>query len=188
MQNDILSDYLKSLYKIEPLSTEEEHELAKEIKKGNKKALNKLITHNLRFVVYVVRQMTAWQHGNTSVEDIIAIGNEALFKAALRWKPKNNSKFATYAKPFILRGVQRNLDNTTNMIRLPVNIMESLKRLKYNERTLCQMLGREPKNNELATIMGVNEQKIVNLKNYFANEPVSIDNLNTERAMDDTDD
>ena len=108
MQNDILSDYLKSLYKIEPLSTEEEHELAKEIKKGNKKALNKLITHNLRFVVYVVRQMTAWQHGNTSVEDIIAIGNEALFKAALRWKPKNNSKFATYAKPFILRGVQRN--------------------------------------------------------------------------------
>ena len=188
MNTDILSDYLQSLYKIEPLSTEEEHELAKEIKKGNKEALNKLITHNLRFVVYVVRQMTAWQHGNTSVEDIIAIGNEALFKAALRWKPKNNSKFATYAKPFILRGVRRELDNTTNMIRLPVNIMESVKRLKYNERTLSQLLGREPKNSELAKMMGVKEQKVVDLKNYLSNEPISIDNLTTERAVDDAED
>jgi DNA-directed RNA polymerase sigma subunit (sigma70/sigma32) len=188
METDILSDYLKSLYSINPLSTEEEHLLANRIQQGDKEALDKLIKHNLRFVVYLSRQMTAWNRSNIPVEDIVAIGNEALFKAALRWRPKNNSRFATYAKPFILKGVRRELDNTANMIRLPVNIMESLKRLKYNERTLCQMLGREPNNNELAIIMGVKEQKIVNLKNYFANEPVSIDNLNTERAMDDTDD
>ena len=188
MDTDILSDYLKSLYKIEPLSTEEEHLLAKRIQQGDQKAVEKLVTHNLRFVVYLVRQMTAWNHGNASVEDIVAIGNEALLTAALRWRPKNNSKFATYAKPFILKGVRRELDNTTNMIRLPVNIMESIKRLKYNERTLTQMLGREPKNSELAEIMGVKERKIVNLKNYLAGEPISIDNLNTERSTDDTDD
>lgn len=186
--NDVLSDYLKSLYGIEPLSTEEEHELAKHIQNGDKVALNKLITHNLRFVVYLVRQMTAWNHGSASIEDIVAIGNEALLTAAMRWKPKNNSKFATYAKPFIIKGVRRELDNTSNMIRLPINIMEAIKRLKYNERTLIQILGREPKNSELAKIMNMKEQKIAELKNYLAREPISIEHLNTERLSDDTED
>lgn len=186
--NDVLSDYLKSLYGIEPLSTKEEHQLAKLIQTGDKNALDKLVTHNLRFVVYLVRQMTAWNHGSALVEDIVAIGNEALLTAAMRWKPKNNSKFATYAKPFILKGVRRELDNTSNMIRLPINIMEAIKRLKYNERTLTQILGREPKNRELADIMQVSEKKIVELKNHLIREPVSIDNLNTERLTDDAED
>jgi RNA polymerase primary sigma factor len=132
--------------------------------------------------------MTAWNHGDASVEDIVAIGNEALFTAALRWKPRNNSRFATYAKQFVIKGVRRELDNTVNMIRLPVNIMESIKRLKYDERKLTQLLGREPRNNELAKITGLKEEKIVNLKNYLTGEPISIDNLNTERSTDDTDD
>jgi RNA polymerase primary sigma factor len=188
MDTDILSDYLKSLYTIEPLSTQEEHELAKRIQLGDNEALNKLITHNLRFVVYVVRQLTAWNHGKTSVEDIVCMGNEALFLAARRWKPKNNSKFATYAKPFIIKGVKRELDNTANMIRLPINIMEAIKKLNYNERILTQMLGRKPKNDELAKIMEMKEEKIAELKNYIAREPVSIDNLNTERFADDQED
>jgi len=186
--SDILSDYLKSLYGIEPLSIQEEHQLAHCIQNGDREALDKLVTHNLRFVVYLVRQMTAWHHGNTTVEDIVGIGNEALLKAAMRWKPKNNSSFATYAKPFILKGVRRELDNTANIIRLPVNIMELIKRLKYNERTLTQLLGREPTNTELAQIMNVKEKKIAELKNYLAREPISMDNLTTERSTDDTED
>ena len=75
-ENDLLSDYLVSLYGIELLSVEEEHRLAKLIAQGDDDALDKLVTHNLRFVVYVVRQMTAWQHGKTTVEDIVAMGND----------------------------------------------------------------------------------------------------------------
>jgi len=187
IDNDILSDYLQSLYGIEPLSTEEEHELAKKIQQGDDVALNKLITHNLRFVVYLVRQMTAWNHSNMPVEDIIAIGNEALLISAKRWKPKNNSKFATYAKPFILKGVRRELDNTENLIRLPINIKQNIKRLNYTERKLSQILGRTPKNIELAEMLGVSEQKIYELKNYMAREPISIDHLNTERFTDEED-
>jgi DNA-directed RNA polymerase specialized sigma subunit len=94
--------------------------------------------------------MSAWSNGNVPVEDLIAMGNEALFLSALRWKPKNNSKFATYAKPFIERGVKRELDNTSNLIRLPVNILQNIKRMTYVERKLSQLLGRKPKNIELA--------------------------------------
>jgi RNA polymerase primary sigma factor len=74
-ENDLLSNYLQALYGIEPLSIDEEHELANRIQSGDDDALDKLITHNLRFVVYVVRKMTAWNHGKVPVEDMIAMGN-----------------------------------------------------------------------------------------------------------------
>lgn len=180
-EKDILSDYLRSLYGIEPLSTEEEHELATQIANGDEDALEKLILHNLRFVVYIVRKMTAWNHGKVPVEDMIAMGNEALFTAGRRWVPKNNARFATFAKSFIEKGVRRELDNTANIIRLPINIMEQVKKLNYTERSLTQVLGRKPKTAELASIMGVPESKVHLLQGYIAREPISLDNLNQEK-------
>jgi RNA polymerase primary sigma factor len=188
IDNDILSDYLQSLYGIEPLTTEQEHELARKIAQGDDDALDKLVTHNLRFVVYVVRKMTYWNHGKMPVEDIIGMGNECLLLAAKRWKPKNNAKFATFAKSFIEKGVRRELDNLSNIIRLPMNIVEALKRMNYNERALSQILGRKPKPAELAKIMDMGEAKLAQLQSYMVREPISIDHLNTERFTDEQDD
>jgi len=187
-ENDLLSDYLNSLYGIEPLTTEEEHELAARISQGDALALDKLITHNLRFVVYVVRKMTAWAHGKVPVEDMIAMGNEALFKAARQWTPTNNARFATFAKSFILMDVRRNLDNTANLIRLPINIMEQIKKLNYNDRVLFQMLGRKPKSSELAKIMGISESKVHQLQGYITREPISLDNINQEKYIEELND
>ena len=188
IDNDILSDYLQSLYGIEPLTTEQEHELANKIAQGDDEALDKLITHNLRFVVYVVRKMTYWNHGKMPVEDIIGIGNECLLMAGRKWKPKNNAKFATFAKSFIEKGVRRELDNLSNIIRLPMNIVEALKKLNYNDRALSQILGRKPKPAELAKIMGISERKLAQLQSFMTREPISIDHLNTERFSDEQDD
>ena len=188
IDNDILSDYLQSLYGIEPLSIEEEHRLAKLVQQGDEKALDTLVTHNLRFVVYIVRKMTAWNHGKVPVEDMVAMCNEALLISARRWKPTNNSRLATYAKTFIEKGVRRDLDNTANIIRLPINIMEAIKRLSYNDRALTQILGRKPKTKELAKIMRVSEARIAELQGFMAREPISIDHLNTERVADEQDD
>ena len=185
--NDLLSNYLQALYGIEPLSIDEEHALAKLIQAGDNDALDKLITHNLRFVVYVVRKMTAWNHGKVPVEDMIAMGNEALLMAGRRWKPKNRAKFATYAKSFIEKGVRRELDNTANIIRLPINIMEAVKRMNYNNRALSQILGRNPKPHELAKIMGISVPKLSQLQGYVLREPVSIDNLNQEKLEENDD-
>jgi RNA polymerase primary sigma factor len=188
IDQDILSDYLQSLYGIEPLSTEQEHELAHKIAQGDDEALDRLVTHNLRFVVYIVRKMTYWNHGKMPVEDIISIGNEQLLMCAKKWKPKNNAKFATYAKSFIEKGVRRELDNLSNIIRLPMNVVEALKKLNYNERVLSQILGRKPKPAELAKIMNITERKLAQLQSYTAREPISIDHLNTERVADEQDD
>lgn len=179
-ENDIKTDYLQSLYGIRTLSTAEEHELAKKIADGDDEALEKLVTHNLRFVPHVVTKMTAWQHGKTPMEDILAIGNEMLLVAARRWKPYKDVPFAGYARPFIERGVRRELDNTSNTIRLPINIMEELKRMNYNERALSQVLGRKPSVAELATIIGCTTTRIHQLRGYVSREPISLDNLNSE--------
>ena len=97
--SDLKSYYLKSLYGIKVLTTEEEHELARKIQEGDDDALEKLVTHNLRFVPHVVTKMTAWQHSKMPMEDILAIGNEMLLIAAKRWKPYKDVPFAGYARP-----------------------------------------------------------------------------------------
>ena len=185
-ENDIKTDYLQSLYGIRTLSTAEEHELAGKIAQGDDDALEKLVTHNLRFVPHVVTKMTAWQHGKMPLEDILAIGNEMLLIAARRWKPYKDVPFAGYARPFIERGVRRELDNTSNIIRLPINIMEELKRMNYNERALSQVLGRKPSVAELATIVGTTTTRIHQLKGYISREPISLDNLNNENLQEES--
>ena len=184
--NDIKSDYLKSLYGIPTLSTQDEHRLAQLIAEGDDEALEKLVTHNLRFVPHVVTKMPAWQHSKMPMEDILAIGNEMLLIAAKRWKPHANVPFAGYARPFIERGVRRELDNTANIIRLPVNIMEALKRMNYNERALLQVLGRKPTVEELATMLGTTTARIHQLRGFISREPISLDNIENEKHFEES--
>ena len=184
---DTLNHYLQSLFGIDPRPVEEEHNLAKQIQAGDHRALEKLVKHNLRFVVFLLKNTTAWQHGMTSVEDLINIGNEQLVKSAKRWIPTNNARFATYARSFILKGTRRELDNTSNMIRLPVNVSEQIKKMNYNNRALSQVLGRKPKASEIATMMGVHENVVLKLQSYIGREPVSLESIDEERHMEDDD-
>lgn len=183
----ILNDYLQSLYGIDILPLEEEQRLAYRIQQGDSAALDRLIRHNLRFVVYLVSKMTAWQYGNVPLEDLISMGNEQLLIAARRWTPTNNARFATYARSFIERGVKRELDNTSNLIRLPVNVMEQVKKMHFNERALTQVLGRKPKLSEIATMMGTDEEKVRLLQSYLVREPVSLDHINDEKFLEEHD-
>jgi RNA polymerase primary sigma factor len=180
--NDIKTDYLQALMKmdIRTLTLDEERDLALRIADGDDDALEKLITHNLRFVPHVVTKMTVWEHSKIPQEDIIAIGNEKLMEAAKRWKPMGKIRFSAFARSFIERGVRREIDNTANTIRLPINVVEDIYRMNYNERVLTQMLGRKPTVQELATILKVKPEKIYRLRGCVAREPISLDNLNNE--------
>ena len=189
MRNDknALSDYLRSLYDIEPLTLEEEEELSRRIQKGDDLALEKLITHNLRFVVSVIKETPAWHHGSIPMEDLLAMGNESLLKAGKRWVPKNGARFATFAKYFLYRDVRRDIDNYGNMIRIPVGVSESIRKMKYTERTLTQKLGREPRIKELADELEMHEKQVNKLKNLLLREPVSLDTYNQEKFQEESD-
>lgn len=189
LRNDknALSDYLRSLYDVEPLTLEEEESLARRIQAGDELALEKLITHNLRFVVSVIKNTPAWHHGSMPMEDLLAMGNEALLKAGRRWIPKNNSRFATYAINFILKDVRRGIDNYGNLIRIPVNVAEEIRKMKYTERVLTQKLGREPKSSELADELEIHEKRVNKLKALLLREPVSLDSYNQEKFQEEND-
>jgi len=180
-----LSSYMRSLYAYQPLPTEEEHKLAGMIQSGDPSALDRLVKHNLRFVVSIVKETPEWHHAMVPFEDLIAMGNESLFRAARKWVPKNNARLATYAKPFIIRGVRRGIDNEWGLIRIPVNIAEEIRRVKYAERSLMQRLGREPTNAEVADEARTHPSRVVELNNLIARGPVSLEAFSPEKFKEE---
>jgi RNA polymerase primary sigma factor len=179
-RKNALADYMQSLYKIPTLSLEEEAKLADLIAQDDEVALEKLVTHNLRFVVSVIKKMPNWAHSNMPMEDLLSFGNEALLNAARSWKPMGKIRFASYAKKFIHFDVNRGVANTKNIIRLPVNITEEIRRIKYTERILSQALQREPTTKELADKLGVSATRIAYINSIISKEPVSLEIFNSE--------
>jgi RNA polymerase primary sigma factor len=181
-----LSAYLQGLYKIETLPLEEEERLARMIQHGDQAALERLVRHNLRFVVMVIKETPAWHHGSVPFEDLIAMGNEALLRAAKKWVPRNGARFATYAKGFITRGVRRGIDNEWTMVRIPVNVAEEIRRMKYVERKMTQQMGRQPADAELADRLKIHESKLADLRALSNVEPVSIDDGPREKYQEES--
>lgn len=177
-ESSALSLFLKDLYHVKPLTLEEETTLAASIRQGDEDALHKLVTHNLRFVVSVVKNMTLAQYGKIDLEDLIAAGYEGMMKAATKWEPQEGIKFVGFARPFIERSVVRCIENTANIIRLPVNIGEDIRRMKYTERDMTQKLNRHPTLEEIAERMEVQPKRIHQLRNYMLREPESIEEMN----------
>lgn len=179
-----LSDYLRGLYTVKVLPLEEEERLAKMIQAGDSAALDKLIRHNLRFVVSVVKDTPAWHHGSVPFEDLISMGNEALIRAAKKWVPKNGARFATYAKPFIIKGIRRAMDNEESLIRIPVNVAEEVRKMQYTDRKLTQELRRQPTPKEIADRMLVHEKRVTELQSLASAEPVSFETYNQEKFQE----
>ena len=187
--DDIKSDYLQELLQLDipTLPIAYEHELGHRIQQGDEEAFEELVHHNLRLVLYMVsKKMTAWHHGKTPLEDLIGMGNEALILAARKWVPKKNVRFSSYACFFIRRFVLRELNNTENIIRLPVNIMQAIKKMRYEERVLSQILGREPTIAELAKVLNVNTSRIHQLRGYLSREPISLDSQESEKFNEES--
>lgn len=180
--NDSKSKYLQDLISrnIPQLTFERERELAIKISDGDQEALDELVYHNLPLVPFVVTKLSYWDHSKTPQEDILGIGNEALILAAKKWKPQKKYRFPTYARSFIARYVQRELDNTSNIIRIPINIVEEIKRMNYQTQVLTQMLGRKPTIKEVAEVMGTTTKRLHQLRVIINREPSSLDHIEKE--------
>jgi len=183
--NGALSDYLRGLYQIKSLPIEEEAQLAKMIKAGDAAALEKLVRHNLRFVVYVIKATPQWSNGSVPFEDLISAGNEGLLKAAKKWAPRPGIRFSAYARRFIEFGVRRAIDNEWSLIRVPVNVAEEIRRMRYHESTLLKELRRTPTAAEVADRLGVHEKRVVELQAIQAQEPMPLDTNNQGRSQEE---
>lgn len=159
---DSLKIYLNSISKIELLTAEEERELAKMMAKGDAEAKEKMITANLRLVISIARK---YRNSKLSFLDLIQEGNIGLMKAVEKFDYKRGFRFSTYATWWIRQAITRAIANGERDIRLPLHIIEILKKIKKATHNLFGKLGRDPTIKEIAEESNIPVKKIRSVQN-----------------------
>lgn len=149
--------YLQEISKISLLTPEEETTLAQRIKMGDQKALERLVTGNLRFVVSVAKQ---YQHQGLSLSDLINEGNLGLIKAAQRFDETKGFKFISYAVWWIRQSILQALAEQGRLVRLPQNKIGTYNKANKAYIAFEQENEREPSTEELAEMLEMNETDV----------------------------
>ena len=152
-----LDKYLQEISKEEMISAEEEVELAQLIKKGDKKALERLTRANLRFVVSVAKQ---YQNQGLSLPDLINEGNLGLLKAAERFDETRGFKFISYAVWWIRQSILQAISEQSRIVRLPLNQVGSVNKINREISKFEQENERRPSVHEIADHIDLPQDKI----------------------------
>ena len=152
-----LEKYLQEIGRVPLISPEEELQLTMQIKNGDKKALDKLVKANLRFVVSVAKQ---YQGQGLSLPDLINEGNIGLIKSVERFDNTRGFKFISFAVWWIRQSIIKALADHARMIRLPLNKVVLNNRIKNAGILLEQELGRAPSVEELAESLEMSPAEI----------------------------
>ena len=152
-----LDKYLQEIGHEELLTTDQEVELAQRIRKGDKRALERLTKANLRFVVSVAKQ---YQNQGLSLPDLINEGNVGLIKAAEKFDETRGFKFISYAVWWIRQSILQAIAEQSRIVRLPLNQVGSLNKVNHEINKFEQENLRRPSVEEIADRTGVDEEKI----------------------------
>lgn len=166
-----INRYFHDISKYEMLSVEEEVALSIRIRNGDKEALQKLVRSNLRFVISVAKQ---YQNQGLSFPDLINEGNIGLVKAASRFDETRGFKFISYAVWWIRQSIIQAISEQTRIVRLPLNRVTNINKIKKAFSFLEQQYEREPTDGELAEFLEISEENIV-LANQIKGRQVSLD-------------
>ncbi|MCC6684951.1 MAG: RNA polymerase sigma factor RpoD/SigA [Bacteroidia bacterium] len=152
-----LDKYLQEIGAVQMVTAEEEVELARRIKSGDKVALERLVNANLRFVVSVSKQ---YQNQGLTLCDLINEGNLGLIKAAQRFDETRGFKFISYAVWWIRQSILQALAEQARIVRLPLNRVGVLSKISKAYSALEQHLEREPSAAELAAVLELDEDAV----------------------------
>jgi RNA polymerase primary sigma factor len=155
--NSSFEKYLQDISKEQMVTPEEEVELAQQIKAGSKEALDKLVKANLRFVVSVAKQ---YQNQGLGLQDLINEGNLGLIKAAKRFDETRGFKFISYAVWWIRQSISHAIADQSRIVRLPVNQLGAVNRIKKEISKLEQVYNRPPTVEEIAEVIDLTPDKI----------------------------
>lgn len=153
-----LDKYLQEIGRVDLINADEEVELARRIKVGDQKAMEKLVKSNLRFVVSVAKQ---YQNQGLTLPDLINEGNLGLIKAAQRFDETRGFKFISYAVWWIRQSILQALAEQARIVRLPLNKIGSINKINRTFSELEQLYEREPSAEEVALALDLNETEVL---------------------------
>jgi RNA polymerase primary sigma factor len=156
-RDESLIRYFGEISDIPLLSSQEEIEIAKKIRKGSRKALTKLIQSNLRFVVRVALD---YKNQGLPLADLINEGNLGLIKAAKRFDETKGFKFISYAVWWIKQSILQALAEHSRVVRLPLNRVSVLSRVGKTHDNLEQVFEREPTVDEIAECLEISSGEV----------------------------
>lgn len=154
---DFIKMYFSDISSIKLLSSEEEKQITREVKKWNEESKKKLISSNLRLVISIAKKFF-WSR--LCFSDLIQEGNIWLIKAIEKFDPDREFKFSTYATWWIKQSIVKALADMNKNTRLPVHILDEINNYNKACQRLFQKLDREPTSGEIAKQLGFTIKKI----------------------------
>jgi RNA polymerase primary sigma factor len=155
--DDSVRLYLREIGKIPLLTAEEELALAHRVVAGEKRAKDKMAEANMRLVVSIAKRYVG---RGLDLLDLIQEGNTGLLRAVEKFDPDKGFKFSTYATWWIRQAITRAIADQARTIRIPVHMVETINKLLRTQRRLTQEMNREPTNEEIATEMEMDVEKV----------------------------
>ncbi len=158
---ELLPDYFTRIDKGKLLTHQEEIDLSKRAKAGDKKARQRLIEKNLRLVISVAKK---YRGMGLPFEDLIQEGNIGLMKAVEKYDPDRGWRFSTYATWWVRQAVQRSVADKGRTIRVPVHMGEKIRKMARAYNELSAELEREPTDEEVAGRLGWTVDEVRDVK------------------------
>ena len=183
-----LDIYFREIGALAVLTEPEESALALKAKAGNRKALDKLVESNLRFVVSVAKD---FQGRGMSMADLINEGNFGLMRAIKRYDPSKGYRFNTYAVWWIRQAILKAIAEQTRSVRLPMNRIDKLNKVNkaiHELQAQSPNFGGRPSARQISKLSKISEAEVAELLGFSSNE-VSLDAPSIEgegRTLGDT--
>ena len=154
---NLIRVYLNELSSYDVLSREEEAALAKRVSEGDEDARSLMIAHNLRLVVSIAKRFIG---GSLAFMDLIEEGNLGLIRAVEKFDYKRGYRFSTYATWWIKQTIHRAIINQGRTVRIPVHMVDLVRKYNNTVKSLSYKLGREPDDEEVIKKMDITSDQL----------------------------
>lgn len=170
-ENKILALYLKDINKIPMLSHEEQSDLADKAQKGDKKAQDKLVNANLRFVVNVAKK---YQNHGLDLTDLISEGNLGLLTAVEKFDSSKGYHFISYAVWWIRQSILKAICEKSRPIRLPLNRANELVQIEHAKKVLGHKKTEQQEYEEIGKMLNMEPSHVREMIN-ISRDMISLD-------------